>query len=403
MTSNAVDAPHQRFDRYLMWTLYAALPCFPAVSLLVLAPSDWSWPTIGHVIALLLATALGYPVIRGTMGRAMLGTPWPVARIIPFVVASLAAAALGAMATVTESSSGLDIPTLLVMISLTLACIGIAPPLTWRQAAVPALAAAAITTLASVWIQGLGVDEIRAGRWFPVLFSSSMVTLVLTWSVSLTVWMQRQMQEQAELTEVRSELAVAEERLRFSRDLHDIFGRTLTAVTLKADLAAELSDAGRADDASTQMREVHSLAEDALREVRAVVGGYRGIDLAAELRGARALLVAAGIKTRIIGGAEDLPPTVAESLAWVVREGATNVVHHSQASVATFTLARHDDATTLTITNDGATRAGAPVPGGRRGSGLVGLADRIAPLGGTLATTNESGSFTLTATIPTEA
>jgi len=267
------------------------------------------------------------------------------------------------------------------------------------------MAIAVVTTL--VWILhrgGFDSAEFASGRWFPLLFVSTITAVGLCWSVTLTVWMQRQMEEQAELAVVRAELAVAEERLRFSRDLHDIFGRTLTAVTVKSDLAAELAYLGRSDQAATQMREVHQLAEDALREVRDVVGGYRTVDLAAGLRGARAPLGAAGIRTRIIGGGTHRPAGIAEALAWVVREGATNVVHHSRAGSCTITVEPGTDAVVLTITNDGLLphEAAPDVPGGRVGSGLTGLRARLAPFDGTLETGTDRGRFTLTARIPME-
>jgi len=63
---------------------------------------------------------------------------------------------------------------------------------------------------------------------------------------------------------------VARERLRIARDLHDILGQRLSAVTLKADLAARMVDSAP-DRAVTEMAEV---ARDALAEVRAAVSGY---------------------------------------------------------------------------------------------------------------------------------
>lgn len=406
MSTPAVSAPHRRFDRYTMWTLYAALPMAPLLSaMLLVGTPERTWATLPHLAALSVAAGLCVPVLRATMQRAHRGTPWPRTLLSCFLLAVAVAAGFGALAVPTGTADGVDLPSLLVLISLALVCIAVAPPLTWRQAGWVSLAVGGLTALSWILLHGgFGSEDFAAGRWFPALFTATLCAFVISWSTTLTVWMQRQMLEQAELTEVRSELAVAEERLRFSRDLHDIFGRTLTAVTVKSDLAAELSDLGRAEQASEQMREVHRLAEDALREVRAVVGGYRSIDLAAELRGARALLLAAGIRARVIGDGTGLPEPVGVALAWVVREAATNVVHHSRATQASIALNPGTDVVTLTVSNDGVLAAGeAPeVPGGRTGSGLAGLTDRLAPLGGTLATTTERGQFMLTARIPLE-
>ena len=90
-------------------------------------------------------------------------------------------------------------------------------------------------------------------------------------------------------------------------DLHDVFGRTLSTVALKAELAAEQARRGRPESVAT-MREVQSIATDALEEVREVVRGYRQTDLADEMAGARSLLEASGIEvTTVTEGSGVLP------------------------------------------------------------------------------------------------
>src|SRR5690625_6761662 len=81
---------------------------------------------------------------------------------------------------------------------------------------------------------------------------------------------------------VDARLAVAEEQLRFSRDLHDVFGRTLSTVAVKSELAAALAE--RDDPRGVQeMLAVRELGEDGVGGVRGVVKGYRGGDLPAEV------------------------------------------------------------------------------------------------------------------------
>jgi two-component system sensor histidine kinase DesK len=74
--------------------------------------------------------------------------------------------------------------------------------------------------------------------------------------------------------DVKARLAVAEERLRFGRDLHDLMGRNLAVIGLKAEPAVQLGRRGR-PEAVEQMIEVHRLAQESQRKVRAVVRGYR--------------------------------------------------------------------------------------------------------------------------------
>jgi two-component system sensor histidine kinase DesK len=117
-------------------------------------------------------------------------------------------------------------------------------------------------------------------------------------------------------------LAVAEERLRFARDLHDVLGRNLSLIAVQSELAAELARRGD-QDAAGQMLEVRQVAHESLREMRAVVSGYRTADLGTELAGAQDVLRSAGMSCRVIADAAGLPADVQAALGWVVREGTT--------------------------------------------------------------------------------
>ena len=172
-------------------------------------------------------------------------------------------------------------------------------------------------------------------------------------------------------------LAVGEERLRFARDLHDLLGHSLSVIALKSELAGRLvkQSPGLAEH---EVKDIENVARDALREVREAVAGYRQPTLAAELAGAREALTAAGIECRIEGEHEGLAPAVEAVLAWTVREGATNVVRHSQAKRCSIRISQHDGQASVEVTDDG--RGGTP----QRGSGLHGLDERVRERGGTL-------------------
>src|ERR1039457_3285640 len=132
-------------------------------------------------------------------------------------------------------------------------------------------------------------------------------------------------------------LSVAEERLRFARDLHDVLGRNLSLIAVQSELAAELARRG-GQDAAGQMLQVRQVAHESLREMRAVVSGYRTADLGTELAGAQDVLRSAGMSCRVIGDAAGLPPDVQAALGWVVREGTTNIIRHSDATACTIEL-----------------------------------------------------------------
>ncbi|MFF1487879.1 sensor histidine kinase [Streptomyces sp. NPDC058319] len=197
--------------------------------------------------------------------------------------------------------------------------------------------------------------------------------------------------------EVEARLAVAEERLRFGRDLHDVLGRNLAVIALKAELAVQWGRRGR-PDAVEQMIEVQRLAQESQREVRAVVRGYREADLGAELAGAQGVLAAAGIDCAVTGSATRLPAAAQSALGWVVREAATNVLRHGDARQCAISLRVRDGRAELTVENDGVPET---PPGGRPGSGLAGLRERLSELDGLLhAGPAGPGRFRLTAEVP---
>lgn len=178
-------------------------------------------------------------------------------------------------------------------------------------------------------------------------------------------------------------LAVAEERLRIARDLHDLLGHTLSLVALKSELARRLSDTDP-KAAAREIADVEGVARKALTEVREAVTGYRRQGLAAELDGARSTLAAAGVESVVRSAGEPLPPAVDDLFAWAVREAVTNVVRHAKAQRCEIVVERDRRSARLRVADDGA-GAAARVPGrALQGSGLAGLAERAAAAGGSL-------------------
>jgi len=177
-------------------------------------------------------------------------------------------------------------------------------------------------------------------------------------------------------------LAVIEERERLARDLHDLLGQTLSMISLKSELASCLieEDPKRC---SQELSEIERVSRQALREVREAVAGYRQPTLSSELEGARQLLEAAGIQAQIEALQESLPPALDAALAWTVREGVTNMIHHSRAQQCCIRLTHKTGTVGAEILNDGSERRQEEKPV-RRGSGLAGLRERVSPLGGYL-------------------
>ncbi|WP_229712168.1 sensor histidine kinase [Streptomyces daqingensis] len=244
--------------------------------------------------------------------------------------------------------------------------------------------------------------------WTNVLAAAAVMAaggLISVFTGRSSAWYIAVIRELEEARGVQARLAVAEERLRFSRDLHDVMGQNLSAIALKSELAAQLVRRGAPADASVeQMSEVQSIARASQSEVRAVVRGYRDADLSTELAGARGILRAAGVDCRAKSDDAPLPGPVQAALGWVVREGATNVLRHADATWCTVWVGSDADGNKalLVMENDGVHRAARDPEKGRTGSGLAGLRERLAGVGGTLRSAGDSGkgTFRLTAEVP---
>lgn len=193
----------------------------------------------------------------------------------------------------------------------------------------------------------------------------------------------------------KARVAVAEERLRFARDLHDLLGHSLSVITLKSEVAGRLLP-GQAERAQAEVAEIEQVARRALREVREAVGGYRRATLAVELAGARTALASAHVAWREeVGGDLDLPEPVEAVLAWAIREGVTNVIRHSGARSVAIVVAADEVEATVTVTDDG---GGGPV---EAGNGLRGLGERVDAVDGVLeAGTGADGGFRLHVAAP---
>ncbi|MEV4516977.1 sensor histidine kinase [Dactylosporangium sp. NPDC049525] len=308
--------------------------------------------------------------------------------------------ALATVLTLIVGESGL---TSLVYVAV-MAVFTLEPRLAWTVVLTAAASATALPKLVPGWDGGIDLT-------FAVL-----VAALAVWGVTRVV------QRNAQLAEAREEitqLAVAAERNRFARDLHDLLGHSLTVVSVKSELAARLVRIAP-ERAETELADIQRLVREALVDVRAAVSGYREMSLATELASARSALDAAGIEADVPLTAEAADPDRQRLFAWVVREGVTNVIRHSEAKHCWIRL----EHAAVEISDDG--RGPSPRPGsspatgsghshpddprpggsglsgsaleGAAGHGLAGLRERVDSAGGTLTIGNrEGGGFVLRA------
>ena len=253
---------------------------------------------------------------------------------------------------------------------------GLPPALAAVGVALTAVAAAAPLALEGMLGEAIHLQPEPLGPGHSILLSIVLAGLCMTGVRQLIV-------VNAELHATRAELAdlaVAAERERLARELHDLLGRTLSLIAVKAELASRLSAKGD-PSSEAELADVQRLARQAVRDVREAVAGGHAPTVEVELATAAAALKAARIAVTIDnarGG--DVDPAHETTIAWALREAVTNVLKHSGARTCRIALHSAQGATTLEVEDDGRGAIG----NGAGGTGLGGLADRIRAVGGTI-------------------
>lgn len=203
-----------------------------------------------------------------------------------------------------------------------------------------------------------------------------------------------------------AERRVADERLRISRELHDVVAHTVTGIGVQARVLADSIDE-HPEDARAALDAIRAAIGEAMSQLRTTVGVLRrqdGAPLAPtpSLAGLDALVaMAAGggvsVTVRVHGEPRPLPSTVDLTAYRVIQESLTNVVRHANASEATVALRYRPEIMVVEVTDDGVGSSGPSTDG----QGIVGMAERAEALGGRLiAEPRDGGGFRVEARLP---
>ncbi|MFJ5883161.1 sensor histidine kinase [Kitasatospora cineracea] len=391
----------QRIELYVRWSLYMV-----AVAQPLLAAGSVAGTARGHelsagfrlvLLGMLVAGALNIVVFRTGLAAYLGRRPHPYgwAVLSGTVSGGLSLAALLTGPSLTpDAPAASAAPALMATMAATCWITAASVALPTRRAVLGGLVLTAVLAVSTA------LTGAQAGMLLGATTGSLLGSLLAAAAARCSAWMARVVWDLDAAREAQARLAVAEERLRFSRDLHDVLGRNLATIALKSELAVQLARRQR-PEAVDQMTEVQRIAQDSQREVREVVRGYRTVELHTELTGAASVLRAANVDCRTeLSGADGLPAEAQTVLGWVVREAATNVLRHSEAANCLFRLRVAGGTALLEVENDGVPAVPAPRAEGA-GSGLRGLGERLAAHGGTLDTAGSSpGRFRLTAELP---
>ena len=247
--------------------------------------------------------------------------------------------------------------------------------LPWRWA-VPSMLAMSLAVM---------ITALSLGQLIPAGFA--VMGTVMAWGIGHGI-RQQALQEQLEAAQRRNAvLAVAAERERIGRDLHDLVGHSLTSLTISTQLARRLLETDP-DAAREQLVHIEATVRQALADVRATASGMQTVRAATEIASARTILSTAGIQAEVPTAVPPLPEDLAELFGYVIREGVTNIVRHSRATSARITVSEE----TVSVVDDGV-----GIPAGASRSGLRGLEARIALAGGRLEVVSSETGTALTA------
>lgn len=352
-------------------------------------------------------------VLVGGGAQLLVGTAAPTTARTPLLVVLTVAATVAALASIPlllrpAGEASVRHPAVLGLLLLAVA--------TWVVALVPSATGSAwsftlaiaggtvgcllrgwarVTVLAGTVVLLVGAADARAEPAELVLVGTLALFALMPLSV---VWIHRVVLRLEAARRTASDLAVAEERLRFATDLHDIQGHHLQVIALKSELAERLLDADP-ERARGELSDIRTVAREALEDTRALVGGYRTVTVAVEARNAAAVLRSAGVDCRVQIETAGMPDAVGALFAVAIREAATNTIRHSHASTASIELLRDGDTWRLTVANDAPRSSGRP----GTGTGIDGLRQRVRPHGGTVQVDRRADRFTLVVRVPVPA
>jgi two-component system sensor histidine kinase DesK len=211
-----------------------------------------------------------------------------------------------------------------------------------------------------------------------------------------------------------AKLAASEERLRLARDMHDLTGQSLSLITLKSELAvkrlSQLPPSPEVDAVAAELSDIGRVSRQTLQDIREAVSGYRRPTLAVEIITAHASMEAAGIELdddpALMTRSGTFDPEAEATLAWCLREAATNVIRHSGAQHCRIRLTERGPELSLEITDDGRgvaeSASGTDLPAGG-GSGLHNMSERLSAVDGRFSAGpagRPGHGFKLVATVP---
>jgi signal transduction histidine kinase len=267
---------------------------------------------------------------------------------------------------------------------------------------------------------GSAAVQLTPGRFQAPTVVSNGLVIGAAWLLGHFVGVRRaytaRLEQTAELERARAELArqaVAEERLRLARELHDVVAHSISVIAVQSGVGAHVAKT-QPEEAAKALAAIEATSRAALTELRRLLGVLREdsqpqgdltpVPGLGDLDGLLAEVAKAGlaVRLRVEGTPSPLPAGVDLSAYRIVQEALTNVVKHAGPARAQVVVGYHDHDVTLEVTDNGS-GFGARTDDGqaRVGHGLIGMRERVAAFGGDLEVGPQpDGGFRVAARLP---
>jgi signal transduction histidine kinase len=259
-------------------------------------------------------------------------------------------------------------------------------------------------SLGVAWVAALVLGSLAGLDWHPFRIAITTAALAVCVSIGWFVRVRRARLAAYRVESMqRRQRAEERERVRIARELHDVIGHALSQIHVQASVGLHLMDRDP-EQARSALGTIKTTSKDALEEVRSVLGvirdGEAPLAPQAELAQLPRLVAgtrAPGLEVELDDRLVERPGRAVQFAAYrIAQEALTNVVRHAGASRAVVRVARVDDEFRLTVEDDGRGAAEAEA-----GSGLLGMRERAALLGGAVEVgVRDGGGTRIVARLP---
>lgn len=263
----------------------------------------------------------------------------------------------------------------------------------------------ALVSVVVGWVAAISLGATLGLSWHPFRIALTTALLAACFGIGALVRTRRDRVAAFRADAARRRRTAEErERVRIARELHDVIGHALSQINVQASVGLHLMERDPAQ-ARIALEHVKSTSKTALEEVRSVLGVIRGdadaplapLAELAELPRLAAASSSPGFEVELVDRVEEAPGRAVQFAAYrIAQEALTNVVRHAGASLAVVTVEHLGDDLLLTVDDDGR-----GVRGAAEGSGILGMRERAALLGGSVEVDRSPrGGTRVTARLP---